>query len=723
MAKQKILIIVESPKKIDTILKYVPKENEYIILASNGHIADLSQTGKHHLGIDLEDNFKLHYVLNADKKEKLAAIINACTVCDKILLACDNDREGHVISSLIADRIKTCGKPIKRIVFDEITKAGVLKGLSNESDINENAVNAGKSRRALDRLVGFLGSPFIIKRLGSNMSAGRVQSVALKLVVEREKEIQAFKPEEYWSIKVNLQKFAEEPFFASLYSKDYIPNEEEATKLKNELDKASYKVSKIVAKPKKKYPYPPLNTAKLQMASSSRFRVSPAKTMAAAQELYEKGLITYMRTDSVRLSDEALAQVREWIKGNYPSCLPDKPNYYKNKDAAQNAHEAIRPSNVNTLPEKVPQTDTEKVYRVIWDSFVTCQMTPAIYDTTAVTIATDNNRELRANGRMLTDPGWLIINSNFDDNDEKDNQLPVLIVNDILNVVDPRVIAEQKFTQPPSRYREPTLIKELEDRGIGRPSTYATIMNKICETRNFVEKKNDILHPTESGIKVSDLLSKYFTFMQYDFTVEMEKKLDLIEQGKYTYIKTMKDFYNPFKAELDKAYADYECDTEYTCNLCTAPMILKRSSFGYFLGCSAYPKCKNIINCQVIEDKIVIKPKEYESAPKDIKCPLCNGDMVIRNGQFGDYYSCKDYPNCKGSRKKPFGKKCPNCNSDLFRTVFYKPPIMGAVLCCTSYPKCNYIEQLDEPDYKEKKRAIAREMKQNSKKFKSFKIQ
>lgn len=723
MAKEKILIVVESPKKIDTILKYVPKGNDYVVLASNGHIADLSKNGKYRMGINVDNNFDLHYVLDPNKKEKLAAIINACTICDKILLACDNDREGYVISSLIADRIKTCNKPIRRIVFDEITKDGVIKGLSNEMDIDENIVNAGKARRALDRIVGFLGSPFIIKRLGSNMSAGRVQSVALKLVVEREKQIQEFKPEEYWSIKANLQKFAKESFFANLHTKDPIRTGEEANNIKNELESSSFKVVKVTSKPKKRNPFPPLNTAKLQMMASSRFRLSPAKTMEAAQHLYEDGKITYMRTDSVRLSDEAINQVREWIKNNYPSCLPDKPNYYKNKDAAQNAHEAIRPSNVNTLPATNPQTDLEKVYRVIWDSFVCCQMNPAIYDTTSVIINTDKKRELRSNGRVLKEHGWLVMTSNFDEDEEKESMLPELIVNDVLTLIDPKVVAEQKFTQPPPRYKEPTLIQELESNGIGRPSTYAAIMQKICETRNFVEKKNDVLYPTESGIKVVELLSKYFTFMQYDFTANMEKKLDLIEQGKYGYVDTMKEFFNPFKQELDKAYSDYECDTDYSCTQCNAPMILKKSTFGYFLGCSSYPKCKNVIDCEVIDDKIVIKNKDKTFAPDSVKCPKCNSEMIIRTGRFGDYYSCASYPNCNGSRKKPYGKKCPQCNNELFRTIFTKPPIIGAVLCCTGYPKCNYIERLDEPDYKEKQQKIKEEIKNNTKKFKSYNIE
>ena len=615
MPKEKILIVVESPKKVDTILKYVPNDKDYIVLASYGHIADLNKTGKYHLGIDVDDEFKTHYTIDPNKKERLNAIINASTVCDKVLMACDNDREGSVIARLIADRIKTCGKPIKRVVFDEITKTGVIKGLLNETEINENIVNAGKARRALDRIVGYMGSPFIIKRLGDNMSAGRVQSVALKLVVEREKEIQNFKPEEYWIIKANLIKFAEEPFVASLYTKEDIKTKEAADSIKAELEQSSYKITKVIAKPKKRNPFPPLTTSKLQQLASSRFRLSPAKTMSAAQDLYEGGKITYMRTDSVRLSNEALDMVRGWIKINYPSCLPDKPNFYKNKNSAQNAHEAIRPSNVNILPSNNPITDADKVYKVIWDSFVACQMTSAIYDTTSVVIATNREKELRASGRVLKEPGWLVITNIADEDDEKENKLPILIVDDILTLIEPKVVAEQKFTQPPPRYKEATLIRELETNEIGRPSTYAAIMQKICETRNFVEKKNEVLHPTESGTSVVELLDKYFSFMKYNFTADMENKLDLIEQGEYSYVKAMTEFFEPFKKELAAAYKEYECDTDYTCNKCGAGMVLKKSTFGYFLGCSEYPKCKTIMDCEVEGDKVVVKEKKKEYAP------------------------------------------------------------------------------------------------------------
>jgi len=697
--RPKILVIVESPAKTDTIMKYAPKDNDYLVLASRGHIADLGKSGKYHLGIDIENDFSLQYVLDPAKRERLEAMINAAAVSEKILIATDNDTEGEVIGALIRDRLKTCKKPIKRVTFVEITKEGIAAGLNNEREIDENLVSSGKARRALDRIVGYMGSPFIIKRLGNNVSAGRVQSVALRMVVDREKEIQEFKPEEYWTIKANLVSFAKDPFVANYFSKETLKNKEEADNLKLELESSSFKVSKVIAKPRKRSPQAPLNTAKLQMAASSKYKLSPSKTMAAAQSLYEQGFITYMRTDSLRISNEALIMVRSWISANHPSCLPEKAVFYKNKNSAQDAHECIRPSNIGKLPVGDPRTDTDKVYKVIWKIFVACQMTPAIYDTVSVTIHTNKNRELRTNGSILRDPGWLVMTTNMNDDsaDDKENKLPALIVDDILTIADPGIIAEQKFTQPPSRYKEPTLIEELERNGIGRPSTYASIMGKICETRNFVEKKNDILIPTESGTNVVDLLSKYFSFMEYNFTIEMEKKLDLIKSGECSYVDTMKEFFALFQKDLHKAYNDCESDTEYVCNKCSAPMILKKSTFGYFLGCSKYPECKNIVDCKVNGTNITIAVAEKSLAPEGVTCPRCKEKMFIKGGKYGEYYCCFNYPNCLGSRKKPFGKKCPTCGDELFRTIFNNPPLVGAVLCCMTYPKCKYVEPLNEP--------------------------
>ncbi len=696
MRKEKVLIIVESPKKTKSIQNYLPKDKEFIILASRGHVVDLSKRYKYNLGININKDYEPHFIINNDKLDILQSIIDSATLVDKVLLCTDPDREGEAIAYHIANRIKQAGKPIKRVEFREITKKGVQEGIANERDIDMRLVNAAISRRVLDRVVGYLGSPFVIKRLGKGVSAGRVQSVALRLVTEREKEIENFKPVEYWAIKANLSKFAEGQFVANYHQKADIPNEEEALAIKKELESASYKIVKIEAKPKKRNPYPPLDTARLQMAASSRFKLSSGRTMDAAQKLYEDGKITYMRTDSMRISEEAIAMVRDWIKTNYPNCLPDKANFYKNSDSAQDAHEAIRPTDVSVLPSKRPASDEEKVYRVIWDSFVTCQMNPAIYDTTSVTIKTDGNRELRANGRILRELGWLTI-AGIDkgDDDSTDAKLPSLIENDILTLVPPGVIADQKFTEPPRRYKEASLVEELKKRKIGRPSTYATIMNTICEARNFVTKKNEVLFPTDVGRDLTDLLCKYFTFMNYDYTANLEDMLEgKVSSGEMTYVDLMNEFFPKFKEEVDKAYKESENYTEYTCGKCGAEMLLKKSSLGNFLGCSNYPNCKSILPCEVVDGKIVIIKKELPKA-ENAECPKCGGPMVVRVGKFGEFLSCASYPNCNGQRKKPAGKKCPECGRDLFKTYFANPPNQGEVFCCTGYPDCKHVEKAE----------------------------
>ena len=715
MAKEKVLIIVESPSKIKTIQKYLPKDKEYSVLASVGHIADLSSRFKYNLGINVEKDFQPHFVINKDKINVLNAIIDSATVVDKILLCTDPDREGEAIAWHILQRIQTEKKKIKRIEFEEITKKGVEFGLKNERDLNIGLVDSAIARRVLDRIVGYMASPFVIKRIGKGTSAGRVQSVALKLVVDRDKEIQDFVKEEYWTIKANLTKFATNPFVALLQHKDKIIDKASADLIKEELEKSSFKVKKVDAKPKPRRPYPPLNTAKLQMAASIKTKINPKRSMAAAQALYQDGRITYIRTDSVRLAPEAVTMARDWIKSNHPNALPSSPVFYKNANAAQNAHEAIRPTNVNNLPEKNPSNDIEKIYKLIWESFVACQMKPAIYDTTSVTIETSEKRLLKANGRVLKELGWLVLSSSHEDDDDKtEGKLPILIEKDLLTLTKEGITSEQKFTQPPPRYKTHSLIEELEAKGVGRPSTYATIMNTICETRNFVNISKTGLEATDIGKKVVELLDKKFSFMEIGYTADLENKLDLIESGKHTYLETMEEFYKAFKKELDSAYTKTTLETDYICEKCESVMILKRSAIGYFLGCSKYPQCKMILPCEVIGDKITLSSKELKTAPDDVQCPICKGAMVVRSGKFGEFYSCSNYPDCKGNKKKPFGKKCPKCSKELFRTVFTKPPFQGPVLCCTGYPSCKYVEKLIENNFEANQKIILNNIKENT---------
>ena len=704
--KERVLIVIESPGKQKTIIKYLPDDKDYRVLASRGHIVDLSTKGKYNLGVNIENDFSPHYVLNSDKVDVLGAIIDAAKNSDKILIASDEDREGEFIGDSIAERIKTVHKPIRRIVFKEITEDGVKKALKEEKDIDKNMVQAAIARRVLDRIVGYMASPFVIKKLGKGLSAGRVQSVALRLVVDREREIEKFEPKEYWNLNVSLNKFANDMKIVAKLNEE-ISNTVIAKERHKELEGSIYTVADLDSTVYKRKPFPPLTTPSLLGAAAGRYHFPAAKTMECAQSLYQDGKITYMRTDSVRQSNEAISMIRGWITANCNKYLPNKPILYKNKDSAQNAHEAIRPTHIDDLPKAHPISDVDKVYKLIWEVSVASQMTPAIYDVTNVIIKTDKNRELKTKGKILRDLGWLSLVQNVDGDkeDDSDVKLPPLVIGDILKIVDPGVTSEQKFTQPPSRYSEQTLIKELEKRGIGRPSTYAEIMRKIS-SRDYIEVKGSAFIPTEKGKDIVDLLTKFFIFMEFNYTAELETKLDEIAKGKVSYVELMKAFYIPFKETLDKAYSATNEPTGYVCSKCEAPMLLKKSTFGYFLGCSAYPKCKNTINCEVVNGKLALTTKKDPEAPEEVRCPKCGESMVVRDGRFGKFYSCSTYPNCNGNQKMPYGKKCPSCGKDLFRTIFNNPPFMGPVLCCTGYPKCKYIEQLSERgfDKEEKER-------------------
>ena len=703
MAKQKILIIVESPNKIKKISESLPNDAEYSVLASYGHISDLAKTGPYNLGITVHNNFHPTYVLSPDKKPKLAAILEMTKWCDKVLIATDKDREGECIGYLIAEKLSTYHKPIKRITFDEITKKGIKEGIEAERDIDVNIVKAAQARRVLDRIVGYIGSPFIIKRFGKGTSAGRVQSVALKMITEREEEIQTFKPDEYWIIKASLQK-NNETFTAQYYSKNKVQDEESAKKIHEELKFATYIVDKVSAKEKKRNPPIPLNTAKLQMFASSRYRISPTKTMEAAQKLYENGLISYIRTDSLRLSDDALVSIRNWLSENYINALPASPNFFKNSDAAQNAHEAIRPTDVFVLPEKDPITNEQKIYKLIWEITVACQMKPALYDTTSVVIKTNGKKELRASGRVLKDLGWLAITQQADieDDDNKDDRLPMLKEGNEIYLSSKGINLEQKFTLPPPRYKEATLIKELEKNGIGRPATYAAITSKILE-RNFVHIANDVLVPSDLGKKIVETLDKYFSFMKYDFTANMEKQLDLIEDKKFTYEQLIYEFYTLFGKEIAKAKSSM-AETEFVCSACGSGMVLKTSAYGHFLGCESYPNCKNIVSCVVVDNKIIQKIEEKVKAPDDVKCPKCNSNMYKKIGMYGEFYCCETFPVCTGKSKVPIpNSSCPKCGDKLFKTIFTKPPHQGVVICCMNYPNCKFVKKVEDNDLLEKR--------------------
>lgn len=682
------LVVVESPSKSNTIKKFLGPE--YIIKATMGHICDLVKGGKdaERLGVDIENDFKPIYKVLPDKKDKIAAIVDAAKLVDEIFLASDNDREGCAISYHVLSQLKGIKVPIKRAVFNEITKSALQKAIANPIELDPNLYDAQQARRVLDRLVGFLVSPYLMNNLGPNLSAGRVQSVALRLIVDREREIKAFVPEEYWSVTATLAKPTKKnDWFHSKYPSK-ITDKVLAEKVTEDLRKSTFTVTDIEAKEQKRNPYPPFTTSKLQQAAAGVYKFAAARTMKAAQSLYENGHITYLRSDSVRSSPESIQEVREWIKANGHD-LPTSPNTFKNKDSSQDAHEAIRPTHTEVLPANlnIPgDDDQKKIYKLIWERFVASQMLPALYDTMLVKIKTsEGSHELRANGRVLQYPGWLAITGDFTDDDSKDVKLPQLKVGDDLILVPPRIKLDKKETQPPSRYTDGSIINELEKRGIGRPSTFAAILSKISDKAYATKEKNQYT-PTEIGCQIVDVLKTHFSFMNYEYTKEMEDKLDLIADGKLKYVDMMKSFFVPFKEELRKAQTAAHKDGGHDCDKCGKRMILKHSKFGFFIGCSGYPECKNAIGVEVDGENIVIREK-HELIP-NLTCPKCSKGMIKRDGQYGPYFSCED-KKCKGTRKVPFGKKCSECNNELWIYMGSKEP----VLFCMGYPNCKHSEK------------------------------
>lgn len=654
-----------------------------------GHVLELVKSKNNRFGVDIKNNFTPQYAVISEKKDRVKAIIDAAKQSKEVLLAADPDREGEAIAWHIAEQLKKTNKPIKRVLFGEITQSGIKKGISEVGELNKDLYDAQQARRVLDRIVGFMVSPYLWEAFGGKLSAGRVQSVCLRLIVDREREIESFVPEVYWNINATLAKPSKKKeSFVAKYPKR-VTDEKKAKQIKKDLDASTFKVINVEAKEQKRNPYPPLTTSKLQQSASARFKFSTKKTMSAAQGLYESGVVTYIRTDSNRCSPEAVSEVRKWISSQGYD-LPKTPNVYKNKNAAQDAHEAIRPTNVDLTPDKFfgPE-DQKKIYRLVWERFVASQMNPAIYDTVAVTIKASKGHELKANGRTLKYAGWLavcnIIESKKDK--EEDVKLPVLKKGDDVVLVPPNVVVEKKQTQPPPRYSEGALVKELEKKGIGRPSTYAAIIGKISD-RNYVTKTKNVFTPTEIGCKVIDDLKKHFAFMEYEYTKEMEERLDKIELGKLKYVQMLNDFYEPFKKQVKKAQLSLDKDGGHDCNKCGSRMKLRHSKFGFFIGCSGYPDCKNAIGVELDGDKIILRPEHQ--IVDGVFCPKCNAGMVRRDGQFGPFYSCSNYPKCKGLKKIPFGKKCPKCNEQLTMIYFKDGPKLG----CMGYPKCKHVEDV-----------------------------
>ena len=675
------LVIVESPAKAKTIGKYLG--SDYVVKASMGHLRDLPRKT---MGVDLEHDFEPEYGPIEGKDKIISELRKAAKEADFVYLATDPDREGEAISWHLKSLLNLKDGEYKRVTFNEITKKGVHYGIEHPRDIDVDLVDAQQARRILDRIVGYRLSPFLWRKVKRGLSAGRVQSVATRLVVDREQEIRAFQPEEYWSIEAVLRTQAGGTFTARYYGepdgKVELKNEEQTRKIVDEVTGKPFLVSTIKKGKKKKSAAPPFTTSTLQQEASRKLNMVPRRTMSVAQELYEgvelggeyglTGLITYMRTDSLRLSDEATAAAAAYIQKRYgEQFYPGKPRVFKTKGAAQDAHEAIRPSNVEIEPEAVRDQltpDQYKLYKLIWSRFVACQMADAILDTISADI-TSEGHIFRASGHTVAFPGFTAVYEESTDDDkqgekgeksESGKPLPAFDEGDSLTAdkIDPA----QHFTQPPARYTEASLIRAMEEKGIGRPSTYAPTIATIID-RDYVSKENRSLRPTPLGEGVTGLLvDKFKSVADYEFTANMENQLDEVEAGKVAYVQLLHTFYDGFAGALEQAEKDLDKtrikipdeETDVVCEKCGRKMVIKSGRFGKFLACPGFPECTNT------------KPMSEDTGAS---CPTCGAKVVKKKSARGYvYYSCETYPTCQFiTWDKPLKTKCPICDSSLFR--------------------------------------------------------
>lgn len=687
------LVIVESPTKAKTISKFLG--SGYKVLSSFGHVRDLP---KNDLGIDIENNFTPRYIVPTKAKKNISELKKEAKKSDEIILATDEDREGESISWHLAEILKITDP--KRIVFHEITKSAIEDAIKNPRGIDIHLVDAQQARRVLDRIVGYKLSPFLWKKVARGLSAGRVQSVAVRLVVEREKEIDFFTPQEYWGIVATLSKNensgAQKEFEAGLFAKDgknidklEIKSKEEADKILSDLKSADYKVEKIENKETKRNPLPPFTTSTLQQEAWKKLRYSSKFTMRLAQQLYEKGYITYHRTDSVNLSEQSLFAAQKFINENYGK------NYhagyfrkFKSKGKAQEAHEAMRPAFADKTPEELTSDEKlKKLYDLIWKRFIACQMAPAIFDSTSVDIAA-KNYVFRANGQILKFDGFLkLYPLKFEEAD-----LPNLKEQELLKLI--KITPGQHFTEPPARYTEASLIKALEENGIGRPSTYAPTLSTI-QDRNYIAKNDQKrFYPTEVGITVNSILVEHFPkIVDINFTAKMENDLDKVADGEEKWTKVCAEFYGPFSENLKNKYESVskegvgETQTDKICPKCGAPVVERLGRFGRFYACSKFPECKYTQS---------LKKNEI-----GIPCPKCiEGEITEKRTKKGKiFYGCNRYPDCdfalwdkpvlkikpEGSNEKPEAEKCPKCGSLLVETK------KGQVKC--SNKECDYKEK------------------------------
>jgi DNA topoisomerase-1 len=704
MKSLKSLLIVESPAKVRTLNKFLGKN--FTIKASIGHVKDLP---KKELGVDVDNNFAPTYVAIHGKEKVLRELKKAAKNADKIFLGPDPDREGEAIAWHIAEELNGDSDKILRVEFNEITERAVTEAIKNPRRIDKSLFDAQRARRILDRLVGYKLSPLLWRKVQRGLSAGRVQSVALRLVVERERDIEAFKSEEYWSITATLEGKTPPPFHARLFQinrdKVHIKNEAEAQNIIRDLDGKAFTIERIEKKERKRSPSPPFITSTLQQEASRKLKFYAKKTMLVAQHLYEGlelgdegsvGLITYMRTDSVRIASEAQQEARAFIVQKFGNdYVPQKTPVYKSKKSAQEAHEAIRPASVLKTPESVEKylsRDQYALYKLIWNRFVASQMSAALLEQTSIDIVTDKYL-FRATGTVVKFTGFMVLYiEGSDEAADDEGVLPLLHEGDMLKTIE--ILPKQHFTQPPPRYTEATLVKELEAKGIGRPSTYATILSTIQE-RKYSDKLEGKFKPTELGVLVTDLLIERFPeLMDVGFTAKMEGKLDKIEEGASKWVKVINDFYVPFDRELNEALENLgrvkpkDIPTEEICEKCGKPMVIKWGRHGRFVACSGFPDCKNTkpLKEQDTESSGVMT-KGIEIEQTDEKCEKCGSPMVIKSGRFGKFLACSNYPQCKTTKPMGIGINCPEDSGEIVEKRTKKGKIFYS---CGNYPKCKF---------------------------------
>lgn len=709
----KNLVIVESPAKAKTINKFLGRN--FLVKASMGHVRDLP---KSKLGVDIENDFEPHYITIRSRSKVLKELKRVAQGVENVFLAPDPDREGEAISWHLKHELESKKVTVYRVMFNEITKKAVLAAMEEPKEINQNMVDAQQARRILDRIVGYTISPLLWKKVRKGLSAGRVQSVAVRLIVNREREIEAFEPKEYWKIDVDLNTEQKELVTAHVTHVDDekidINNEASCQQVISILEKADYRVLKVERKEQRRKPAPPFITSKLQQDAASKLHFTAKKTMMVAQQLYEGldiggdgpvGLITYMRTDSVRVNQEAQEQARTLIVEEYGrDYIPEKPPVYKSKKQIQDAHEAIRPTSL--IAEQSPEAlkkylsqDQYKLYKLIWQRFLASQMSPARVDATTVDIQAENVR-MRASGSVMKFKGFMTVyteadhESGSDKQPDQDKNLPELSEGQplILKELKP----EQKFTQPPPRFNDASLVKALEENNIGRPSTYAPIISTILD-RDYIERKEGRFYPTELGTIINDLLVENFPdILDVDFTASMENELDGIEEGDAKWNDVLRKFYSSFKVELDKAQENMknikskiEVEIDQNCEKCGAPLTVKWGRHGKFIACSNYPECKNTKPMMIDENGNATVKKEEEISDT---CDKCGSALVVKYGRFGKFLACSQYPDCKFTKpiNKEIGLKCPkeNCDGDVIERRSKRGRMFYG---CSNYPKCDFV--------------------------------